>query len=64
MFAKDKFDKDGNLNPYWIDYCAMNSFAVKYDNTNNKFTDYRVLENKSNEMYHAFCKIDAPDCDK
>ena len=29
VFAKDKFDKDGKLNKYWIDYCAMNAFAVK-----------------------------------
>lgn len=52
--------KDGKPNPNWIGYTAMNLFAVRHNEGTGEFEDFRVLEKKSNEMFHAFEKVDPP----
>lgn len=57
----DEYNEDGEKNPYWIDYCAMNAFAVKHNEKKGEFEDFRILENKSNQAYEAFNEQDPVD---
>lgn len=56
----DRYFKDGQPNPNWSGYCSMNLFAVKHDGSTDSFQDFRVIEKKSNDAFHAFEKVDPP----
>ena len=50
----DRYHAEGVPNPNWVGYCAMNLFAVKHNADSGEFEDFRILEKKSNDMFHAF----------
>lgn len=55
------FNENGEKNKEFLDYCAMNTLAMKYNEDKGEFEDYRVLESNSNEMCEAFNVVDPPD---